>query len=313
MMEKDSRIYVAGHTGMVGSAIVRQLTAGGWSNILTATRNEIDLISQDDVYRLFRDHHIDYVFMAAAKVGGIRANMNKPVEFLLNNLDIQNNIFDECETRHVKKICFVGSSCMYPRDCPQPMKEEYLMTGPLEPTNEGYALAKICGIKMADYYRKEYGMNTICPIPCNLYGTNDHFDPENSHVMSALIKKFVDAVDNDSKEVVVWGTGEARREFLHVDDAAKAMVMLMNTYDSPEPINVGSGYDITISKLAGLIANIVGYTGDIVFDTSMPDGMPRKLLDISKIQAMGFEPSISPAQGMVQMKQQYRSLKNGKV
>jgi GDP-L-fucose synthase len=310
MMEKDACIYVAGHTGMVGSAIVRRLTADGYTNILTATRKEVELVLQDTVYEFFNENKIDYVFMAAARVGGIRANMNHPVEFLVNNLDIQNNIFDECETRHVKKICFIGSSCMYPRECPQPMKEEYLMTGPLEPTNEGYALAKICGLKLAQYYRRQVGMKTICPIPCNLYGRGDHFDPENSHVMAALVKKFVDADANGEKSVTLWGSGQARREFLNVDDAARAMVFLMNEYDSPEPINLGSGYDLTIGALALCIMDRVckDYDIDIIWDASMPDGMPRKCLDITKITAMGFKPWIDLYTGIDNMINQYREL-----
>ena len=311
MMERDANIFVAGHNGMVGSAIVNRLEADGYTNIITAPRDEVNLIVQESVWEFFRYNPIDYVFLAAAKVGGIQANMEFPSEFLVRNLQIQNNIFEECNRHDVKKLCFIGSSCIYPRLCPQPMKEEYLMTGPLEPTNEGYSLAKICGIKMAEYYHRDQGLNVVCPIPCNLYGLRDHFDPRKSHVMAALVKKFVDSDRHGEKSVTLWGSGKARREFLNVWDAARAFVILMNNFDSPEPINVGSGYDLSIEALALMIMDRVceDYDIDIIWDTSMPDGMPRKCLDVSKIKKMGFAPEIGMSVGIDNMIDQYLRLK----
>jgi GDP-L-fucose synthase len=311
MMEKDACIYVAGHTGMVGSAIVNRLTCDGYTNILTSPRSKTNLVVQERVWDLFHENEIEYVFMAAALVGGIKNNMKYPVEFILYNLQMQNHIFEECNRYNIKKLCFIGSSCMYPKDCPQPMKEEYLMTGPLEPTNEGYALAKLCGLKMAEYYHKEYGMNVVCPIPCNLYGSGDHFDPDKSHVMSALVKKFVDADRSGAKLLVLWGSGAARREFLNVWDAARAIVMLMNDFDSPEPINVGSGTDISILELALFVMDrVCDYDINIAWDTSMPDGMLRKCLDISKIKRMGFEPQIGLDVGVDNMIREYTEVLN---
>jgi GDP-L-fucose synthase len=309
-MEKNSLIYVAGHRGMVGSSIVKQLKKEGYNNIITATSTELDLINQDAVNKFFHRNPIDFVFLAAAKVGGIKANIAHPAEFLYHNLMIQNNIYDCCRKYKIKKLLFLGSSCVYPKNCPQPMKEEYLMTGPLEPTNEGYALAKIAGLKMAFYYRQQYGMNTICPMPCNLYGSNDHFDPDNSHVLSALVRKFVDAVEEDSKRVILWGTGVAKREFLNVDDLSVALLFLMEIWDNPEIINIGWGDDISIRDLAGLIAKKTGYEGEIIWDTSIPDGMLRKCLDISKITSLGFKPKITLDEGITQMISYYKQIRN---
>jgi GDP-L-fucose synthase len=308
-MDKDSLIYVAGHRGMVGSAIVNQLKKQGYNNLITAMRNELDLKKPNAVDRFFRSAGIDYVFLAAAKVGGIKANITQPVEFLYDNLMIQNNIYECCRKYKIKKLCFLGSSCVYPKDCPQPMKEKYLMTGPLEPTNEGYALAKIAGIKMAIYYKKQYGLNTICPMPCNLYGANDHFDPENSHVLSALVKKFVDAVEENSEKVTLWGTGIARREFLNVEDLAVALLFLMEKWDNPEIINIGWGDDISIHDLANLIAEKTGFYGQIEWDTTMPDGMLRKCLDISKITQLGFIPKIPLNEGIIRMINDYKRIR----
>jgi GDP-L-fucose synthase len=311
-MEKNSLIYVAGHRGMVGSSIVNQLEKSGYTNIITARSSELDLRDQVSVNRFFRRNNIDFVFLAAARVGGIKANIAHPAEFLYDNLMIQNNIFECCRKYDIKKLLFLGSSCIYPKDCPQPMKEEYLMTGPLEPTNEGYALAKIAGLKMALYYNKQYGLNTICPIPCNLYGANDHFDPENSHVLSALVKKFVDAVEEDFGKVVLWGTGVARREFLNVEDLSVALLLLMNEWNNPEIINIGWGDDISIRDLAAIVADKTGYSGQIDWDPSMPDGMLRKCLDIAKITALGFKPKITLDAGITQMINDYTHIRKNK-
>jgi GDP-L-fucose synthase len=308
-MEKNSTIYVAGHRGMVGSSIVNKLKELGYKDILTATSSELDLKNQTDVDIFFRNSNIDFVFLAAAKVGGIKANISHQAEFLYDNLMIQNNIFAGCRKYKIKKLLFLGSSCVYPRDCPQPMKEEYLMTGPLEPTNEGYALAKIAGLKMALYYHDQYGLNTICPMPCNLYGPNDHFDPDNSHVLSALVKKIVDATEGHLDQVVLWGTGIARREFLNVTDLSEALLFLMENLENPDIINVGSGVDISIRDLASIVANKTNYNGKIVWDSTMPDGMLRKCLDISKITALGFKPKISLGVGISQMIDDYKQFR----
>ncbi|CAD6491953.1 MAG: GDP-L-fucose synthase [Candidatus Argoarchaeum ethanivorans] len=308
-MNKKDSIFIAGHKGMVGSAIMRALQNKGYSNIITATRQELDLRDAKSVEIFFNQHSPDYVFLAAAKVGGIQANMQYPGDFLYDNLMIQNNVIYQSNKSGVKKLAFLGSSCIYPKDCPQPIKEEYLMTGPLEPTNEGYALAKIAGLRLAQYYHKQYGLNCINPMPCNLYGTNDSFDPDNSHVLSALVRKFVDATDENKKEEVLWGSGIARREFMHVDDLSQAVLFLVEEWDSPEIINVGCGTDISIKELAELIANKVEYTGRIVWDTNMPDGMLKKCLDVSKLQSLGFYPSITLENGIDQVITEYRNLK----
>ncbi len=298
---------------MVGSSIISQLKKSGYNNIITATSNELDLKDRGAVDNFFRSNSIEYVFLAAAKVGGIKANISHPAEFLYDNLMIQNNIFECCRKYGIKKLLFLGSSCIYPKDCPQPMKEEYLMTGPLEPTNEGYALAKIAGLKMALYYNQQYGLNTICPMPCNLYGANDHFDPENSHVLSALVKKFVDAVEDDTKKVVLWGSGIARREFLNVEDLSVALLFLMEKWNHPEIINVGWGDDISIRDLATLVAKKTGYHGQIEWDTTMPDGMLRKCMDISKITALGFTPKITLDEGIIRMISDYKQIRKTQI
>lgn len=294
---------------MVGSALVRALTRTGYTNLLTAPRPGVDLRDCDAVRKLFAEIRPDVVVLAAAKVGGIQANRLHPAEFLYDNLAIQTNVIHEAQRNGVRELVFLGSSCVYPAQCPQPMKEEYLLTGPLEPTNEGYALAKIAGLRMAQYYQKQYGIRAICPMPSNLYGTNDNFHPENSHVLSALVRRFCDAVDAQATSVTVWGTGRARREFLHVDDLAEAVLLLIDRWDSPEIINVGPGDDVSIRELAELIAAKAGFSGEIGWDTSMPDGMPRKLLDISKISALGFKPKISLERGIEQTIDEYRRMK----
>jgi GDP-L-fucose synthase len=312
-MKLSNRIFVAGHRGMVGSALVRALEKSGYTSIVTASRQEVDLRDTASVADFFARERPDYVLLAAAKVGGIQANRMAPATFLYDNLMIQNNVIHEAYRTGVKKLVFLGSSCVYPRDCPQPMREEYLMTGPLEPTNEGYAIAKIAGLKMVQYYHQQYGLSGICPMPCNLYGPNDSFDPQHSHVLSALVKKFSDAADEGKTEVTMWGTGSARREFLHVDDLARAVLFLMDRCDSPEIINVGSGTDVSIRELAEMIARKVGYEGKLVWDTSMPDGMPRKCMDVSKLSALGFSPAIPVEEGVDQVIAEYAELKAAAV
>jgi GDP-L-fucose synthase len=308
-METHDRIYVAGHKGMVGSALVRALQARGFNNLVTASRLELDLRDSQAVAAFFDREHPDRVILAAAKVGGIQANRQHPVEFLADNLAIQNNMIAQSWHVGVKQFVFLGSSCIYPRECPQPMKEEYLLTGPLEPTNEGYAIAKIAGLRLAQYYTQQYGMSTLSPMPCNLYGPNDSFDPLHSHVLSALVRKFTDAVDEGKPEVGMWGTGSARREFLHVDDMAEAVLFLMEHWPSPEIINVGAGTDLSIRELAELIAGKVGFTGQMVWDTNMPDGMPRKCMDVSKLSTLGFRPRISLEMGIDGVIADYRRYK----
>ena len=308
-LDKRSKIYVAGHRGMVGSAIIRELEKNGYYSLLTASHGQLDLCNQAAVNVFFKTHKPDCVIIAAARVGGINANRLHPAEFLYENLMIQSNLLHAGWEFGAKKVVFLGSSCIYPRECPQPMKEEYLMTGPLEPTNEGYALAKISGIKLAQYYQQQYGMNVLCPIPCNLYGTNDHFNLETAHVLAALVKRFVDAKENGDAKISLWGTGSARREFLHVKDFSRALVLLMEKWERPDIINVGSGTDISIRDLAARIRNTVGFGGEIVWDTSMPDGMPRKCMDVTHLKNLGFYPGVSLEDGIVSMIDQYRSLK----
>jgi len=305
-IDKDTAIYVAGHRGMVGSAIFRELKSRGYEKIITASHAELDLCSQYEVNRFFRQHTPGCVIIAAARVGGINANRLHPAEFLYENIMIQSNLLHACCTYRTKKVIFLGSSCIYPRECPQPMKEEYFLTGPLEPTNEGYALAKITGIKMAQYYHRQYGIDVLCPQPCNLYGTNDHFGLENAHVLAALVKRFVDAKMNNISKITLWGTGSARREFLHVDDFARALMLLLEKWDRPDIINVGSGTDISIWDLAYKIRDLAGYKGEIKWDSSMPDGMPRKCMDITHLKNLGFSPEISLDEGIVSMIQQYK-------
>ncbi len=313
-MNRNSKIYIAGHAGMVGSAIMRNLKSKGFSDIIYRSLNELDLKSEMAVEKFFSTEKPEYVFLAAARVGGIQANINHPAEFLIENLQIQNNMIHNSYKYGVEKICFLGSSCIYPRECPQPMKEDYLMTGPLEPTNEGYALAKIAGLRLIQYYNIQYGLKGINPMPCNLYGTNDSFDLAHSHVLSALVKRFTDAKDSGTEELVLWGTGSARREFLHVDDVAEAIVFLMEKFDSTEVINIGTGTDYTIKELAEMISAKIGYNGKILWDTTKPDGMPRKCLDVSKIEKLGFKPKISINEGIDMVIKDYRTKKdNGLV
>lgn len=308
-MEKHSKIYVAGHKGLVGTVLVRRLQAEGYENLLLKTHSELDLRQTPAVENFFATEKPDYVFLLAAKVGGIKANMSYPVEFLYDNLMIQNNVIKACTDNKVKKLCFLGSSCIYPRECVQPIKEEYLMTGPLEPTNEGYALAKITGLKLVKYHHQQYGLAAICPMPCNLYGRNDSFNLENSHVLSALVKRFVDAVDGKVDTVTLWGSGVARREFLHVEDLVMAVLFLMKNYDAPDIINVGSGTDISIKELAEMIADKTGFAGRIIWDTSKPDGMLRKCLDVSRMNELGFKAEIALSTGVDQVIEEYRKLK----
>lgn len=300
-MEKESKIYLAGHRGMVGSAIKRRLETEGYSNFVLRTSKELDLRNQREVTDFFSEEKPDYVFLAAARVGGIVANNSYRGEFLYENLMIQNNVIHESYRNGVKKLMFLGSSCIYPRLAPQPLKEEYLLTGLLEHTNEPYAIAKIAGIKMCDAYRSQYGCNFISVMPTNLYGPNDNYDLKNSHVLPALLRKFHEAKIEDQPEVTVWGSGLPRREFLHADDMADACVFLMKNYNEEGLINIGVGEDLSIKELAELIKDIVGYKGKIVFDASKPDGTPRKLMDVSKLSSLGWKASISLKEGIAQV------------
>jgi len=306
MMEKDSKIYIAGHRGLVGSALVRRLTEPGYMNLIVRTHAELDLARQTEVEDFFKREHPEYVFLAAAKVGGILANNTYPAEFIYSNIVVQSNVIHSSYLFGVKKVLFLGSSCIYPRDCPQPMKEDYLLSGYLEPTNEPYAIAKIAGIKMCQAYNRQYGANFISVMPTNLYGPNDNFDIQNAHVLPALIRKFHEAKVAGQKEVVVWGTGSPRREFLYVDDLADACIFLMNNYNnSPEIINIGVGKDISIRELALMVKEIVDYNGEIVFDTSKPDGTPRKLLDVSKLSSLGWQAKTGLREGIKRTYQWY--------
>lgn len=308
-LNRSSKIYIAGHTGMVGSAVHRLLSNQGFNNIITATSKILDLRNSNQVKLFFKENKPEIVIFAAAKVGGINANIKFPVEFLKDNLEIQNNIISESFNNKVKKFVFLGSSCIYPKNCPQPMKEEYLLSGPLEPTNEGYALAKIAGLKLVEYYSKQYGFDAISLMPCNLYGPNDSFDLEHSHVLSALVRKFVDAKENNCKEVIVWGTGLARREFMHVEDLAKSIIYCIKNYSNPNFINIGHGNDISIKELAEKIANLACYDGKIIFDSSKPDGMLRKCMDVTKMKEINFMPKIDLETGIQEMISIYKELK----
>jgi|SRR5579883_2069147 len=299
-MHKESRIYVAGHRGLVGSAIVRALIARGYSNLLLRTRAETDLCDAAAVNRFFAEAKPEYVFMAAAKVGGILANSTQPAEFLYDNLAIELNVINAAYRHGVRKLEFLGSSCIYPKLAPQPIREESLLSGPLEPTNEWYAISKIAGIKLCQAYRLQYGFNAISLMPTNLYGPGDNFDLQKSHVLPALIRKFHEAKLGGAPEVVVWGTGSPRREFLHVDDLADAAIHLMLEYDGADIVNVGTGEDLTIGELAHMVRDAVGYTGRIVFDTTKPDGTPRKLLDISRVLTLGWSPKVPLREGIAQ-------------
>ena len=308
-MEKHARIYIAGHTGLVGSALYRRLAKKGYTRLIVREHKELDLCSQGDVERFFEKETPEFVIMAAAKVGGIWANSTYPADFIYSNLVIQTNLIHAAWKSGVKRLLFLGSSCIYPRDCPQPMKESVLLSGPLEPTNEPYALAKIAGIKTCQSYYRQHGTRFYSVMPTNLYGPNDNYDLETSHVFPALIHKFHEAKTNGLPSVVIWGTGRPRREFLHVDDLADACLFLLNLEDKTFEgllaekfplLNIGWGKDISISELASLIKNIIGYTGDMVFDTTKPDGTPRKLLDTSRLSALGWKPKIALEEGIAQ-------------
>jgi GDP-L-fucose synthase len=304
MMEKESKIYVAGHRGMVGSAIVRKLKKEGYNNLVLKSSTELDLRNQAEVSAFFDMEKPEYVFLAAAKVGGIAANNTYRADFLYENLMIQNNVIHQSYVNGVKKLLFLGSSCIYPKMAPQPIKEEYLLTGPLEFTNEPYAIAKIAGIKMCDAYRAQYGCNFISVMPTNLYGPNDNYDLHTSHVLPALLRKIHEANEKEEAKAVVWGSGKPRREFLHVDDLADACYFLMKRYNEPGLVNIGVGKDLTIAELADLIKTIVDYSGDIVYDTTKPDGTPRKLMDVSKLEALGWKASIPIEVGIKMVYQQ---------
>jgi GDP-L-fucose synthase len=297
-MDSGSRIFVAGHRGLVGSAIVRALNGAGYRNVIVAGRDSVDLRNRAAVDAFFSSERPEYVFLAAAKVGGILANDTYPADFLYENLMIQTNVIDSAFRHGVTKLLFLGSSCIYPRLSPQPIREEYLLTGPLEPTNEWYAIAKITGIKMCQAYRKQHGFNAISLMPTNLYGPGDNFDLQSSHVLPALLRKFTDAAERRAPEVVVWGSGSPRREFLHVDDLADACLFLMDRYDGSEPVNVGTGEDVTIRELAEMIQRLTGFTGKLTWDSSKPDGTPRKLLDVSRLTALGWKARIPLEQGL---------------
>lgn len=307
-MNKKSKIYIAGHKGMLGSAIVRLLNKLGFENLILKTRQELDLLDPIAVGNFFKQFKPEIVILGAAKVGGIQANIDFPADFLYINLQIQNNVIHNSYLNGVKKICFLGSSCIYPKNAPQPIKEEYLMTDILEPTNESYALAKICGLKLMSSYEKQYNLKGISVMPCNLYGTNDNFDPKYSHVLSALVKKFVDAKQNNLGEVTLMGTGIARREFMHVDDAAAAIIFLLDIDYKPELINIGWGNDVSIKELAELISSHVGFKGSILWDSTKPNGMLRKCMDVSKMENLGFKPKINLDNGIKQTIKEYKKL-----
>jgi len=306
----DSRIYVAGHTGLVGSAVVRKLKEQGYRHIITRTSQECDLTNQALTNRLFELEKPEFVFLAAAKVGGIQANHTYPADFIYINLAIETNVIKAAHDHKVKKLLFLGSSCIYPKECPQPIKEEYLLTGPLEPTNEAYAIAKIAGLKMCQFFRKQYGDNFISAMPTNLYGPNDNYDLETSHVLPALIRKFHEAKISNAPHVELWGTGTPRREFLYVDDLADALIFLMKNYEDDEHINVGTGEDISILELAEMIKEIVDFQGEITFDRSKPDGTMRKLLDVSKIGGLGWIKRITLQEGINECYRDYYRFQN---
>ncbi len=310
VMTPKSRIYVAGHRGLVGSALWRELTAQGCENLIGLTRDELDLLDAGAVERFYARERPQYVFVAAARVGGIRANDEQPASFLFENLQIQNHLIHGAWRAGVKKLLFLGSSCIYPKLAPQPLKEEYLLTGPLEPTNQWYALAKIAGIKLCQAYRRQYGCDYISAMPTNMYGPNDNYHPEHSHVLPALIRRFHEAKTAGTPSVTCWGTGSPRREFLHADDLARACVFLMRHYSEEKFINIGSGSDLTIRELAALVAKVVGYSGEVRWDPSKPDGTPRKLMDSSRLFALGWKPQIELEQGIALAYQDFLGRRN---
>ena len=297
-MEKESKVYVAGHRGMVGSAIVRKLTSLGYTNLITRTSAELDLRNQQQVLDFFAIEKPEYVFLAAAKVGGIVANNTYRADFLYENLAIQNNIIHSSYLNQVKKLMFLGSSCIYPKLADQPLKESYLLSGYLEPTNEPYAIAKIAGIKMCEAYRTQYGCNFVSVMPTNLYGTNDNYDLVNSHVLPAMIRKFHEAKEKGASHMTLWGTGSPMREFLHADDLAEACLFLMENYNDSTLVNIGTGEDVTIKNLAAIVKQIVGFQGEIVWDSTKPDGTPRKLMDVSKLHGLGWHHKITLEDGI---------------
>jgi GDP-L-fucose synthase len=306
-LSKSDKIFVAGHRGMVGSALMRRFQAEGFLNLVTRDRSALPLMDESAVVKFFIEEKPAVVILAAAKVGGIKANNDFPVEFLLDNLGIQNNVIHSAHRMGVRKLLFLGSSCIYPQFAPQPIPESALLSGPLEPTNEAYAIAKIAGIKLCQAYSREYGANFVSAMPTNLYGPNDNFDLETSHVLAALIRKAHDAKMRKTRELIVWGTGKPRREFLHVDDLASACLLLLDKYDSPEIINIGCGEDISIRELAELICEIVGFEGELAWDTTEPDGTPRKLLDVTKLRALGWQPTISLREGIARTYEWFRA------
>ena len=309
MDNKSKKILITGVKGMVGQMLVKYMKKNGYKNILAISRDELNLSDSESVDSYFLKNKPELVYMIASKVGGIAANISDPVGFLNENLKIIINLFESCKKHKTEKNLFVGSSCIYPKACPQPIKEEHLMTGLLEPTNEGYSLSKIVGLRLAEFYFQQYEMLTISPMPCNIYGTGDHFDLQKSHVLSALVKRFVDAYDESNKSVTLWGTGSSRREFIHVEDVSRAFIFLMEYYNSPEIINLGTGTDLSIKDLAHIIADHVGFHGNIIWDDSKPDGMPKKCLDTSKLKALGFTPKISLDVGIQQTINEYKKIK----
>jgi len=306
-MDESDKIFVAGHLGMLGSAMMRRLQAEGFSNIVTRDRSELDLADESAVAKFLAAERPTIVIVAAARVGGIKANNDFPVEFLLENLGIQNNVIRSAYESGVRKLLFVGSACIYPKFAPQPIPETSLLDGPLEPTNEAYAIAKIAGIKLCQAYSREYGANFISAMPTNLYGPNDNFDLETSHVLPALMRKAHEAKVRKDQKLIVWGTGKPRREFLHVDDLASACVLILEKYDSPEIINLGCGEDISIRELAELICDVVGFEGELAWDTTKPDGTPRRLLDVTKLRALGWKPAIQLRDGIARTYEWFRA------
>ncbi len=309
-VRRDDPIWITGAAGMVGAALAGHLRAEGYTNLLTPTRSELDLCSADAVQDYVSQHLPRHAFLLAAKVGGIAANVSDPVGFLDENLRLVVNQLSACSKAGVEKVLLLGSTCIYPRECAQPMTEESLLTGPLEPTNEGYALAKIAGLRLAQSYQKQIGMQCVLPMPCNIYGTGDHFDLSRCHVLSALVKRFCDAVDQKAESVTLWGTGSAKREFIHVEDVVLGMLHLFDAETDGQVINLGPGNDVSISELAGMIAEQAGFEGEILWDTSRPDGMPRKCTDNTRLKELGFEPRISLDDGIARTIQEYRQILN---